>query len=356
MGDHMLKMLNKRTKNMLAGVALGCLATVSFVSPSQARPDFGEGLARFERGDYAGALQAWAPLALEGNADSLFNLGQMYRFGYGVEADKLKAKVFYNEAADRGHPAAERTLAADLFYADPAERDLDRSVQLFWSAAIKGDAPSQYMLATLYYSGEAVSRNLVQAWAWMKLANDNNYEDARGGLENIEVELSQNQLAQAQALSKTLILPERTWETPPMANTRVESFLRQFILAGGAAGGADANRGRGVTAMNPRTDRMSEIDPNSNSSFVPQLAGNWQIQLGSFRDQNRALAAGQRLEARLPDLTMEYSWVAEKANSGSNKGSFYRLKMQGFVSYSSADRICNTLIMNGFACMIVESE
>lgn len=355
----MLKRSN--IKGMISALLLGSALSFSFAASVQARPDFGEGLARFERGDYQGALKSWAPLALKGDADSLFNLGQMYRFGYGVDKDKLRAKIFYNEAAERGHPAAERILAADLFYADPAERDLDRAVQLFWSSALKGDAPSQYMLATLYYSGEAVQRNMVQAWAWMKLADENGYEDAKGGIENIAVELSDDQLAQARALAKSLTLPERTWQAPPMANTRVEKFLRQYILSGAATSdmtsfSAATNGAVGTPSASSNAGEAVSANTASNQSFTPQLSGNWQIQLGSFRNQLVATEAGKKLEARLPQLTSEYQWVAEEAFRGSNKGHFYRLKLQGFMDYTVADRTCNTLIMNGFACMIVENK
>jgi len=56
-----------------------------------ARAGFEEGLAAYERGDYATALKEWQPLAVAGNADAQYYLGVMYAFGQGVPQDYREA-------------------------------------------------------------------------------------------------------------------------------------------------------------------------------------------------------------------------------------------------------------------------
>ena len=45
---------------------------------------FDEGVAAYQRGDYATALREWRPLANQGNAAAQSNLGRMYEAGKGV--------------------------------------------------------------------------------------------------------------------------------------------------------------------------------------------------------------------------------------------------------------------------------
>ena len=71
---------------------------------------FDEGVAAYERGDYATALREFRPLANQGNADALNNLGVMYSKGLGVPQDYAKAVKWYRKAADQGNAIAQTNL------------------------------------------------------------------------------------------------------------------------------------------------------------------------------------------------------------------------------------------------------
>ena len=55
-----------------------------FLGASSYSADFNKGLDAYNDGDYATALKEWKPLAEEGNADAQYNLGVMYKNGWGV--------------------------------------------------------------------------------------------------------------------------------------------------------------------------------------------------------------------------------------------------------------------------------
>ena len=61
----------------------GVLTAVSLgiVAPYASAQDFDEGLAAYERKDYATALREWRPLAEQGNAPAQNKLGEMYKRG-----------------------------------------------------------------------------------------------------------------------------------------------------------------------------------------------------------------------------------------------------------------------------------
>ena len=56
------------------------------------------------RGDFATSSRKWTPLAKQGNADAQYNLGLIYRNGWGVSQDYKTTVKWYRLAAERGMP------------------------------------------------------------------------------------------------------------------------------------------------------------------------------------------------------------------------------------------------------------
>ena len=56
-------------------ITLILAAVLSLAFTPLAAQDFQKGLAAYQAGDYAAALQEWTPLAEAGDADAQFNLG-----------------------------------------------------------------------------------------------------------------------------------------------------------------------------------------------------------------------------------------------------------------------------------------
>ena len=65
-----------------------------------------EGMVAYKRGDYATALREWRPLAEQGNALAQFNLALMYKNGYGVPQDYVRAHMWFNLAAAGSPPVS----------------------------------------------------------------------------------------------------------------------------------------------------------------------------------------------------------------------------------------------------------
>ena len=117
----------------LALIAALCAGfTLGLTAPAWA--GFKEGFAASQRGDYATALREWRPLAEQGYASGQYNLGLMYRNGYGVPQD-------YAEA-----------------------------VQWYRKAAAQGDGDAQNNLGLMYGTGLGVPQDYVQAHKWYNLA------------------------------------------------------------------------------------------------------------------------------------------------------------------------------------------
>ncbi len=183
------------------GVAGLFAVLVIFIAakPNMALADFEDGVAAFQRGDYAAAVAEWEPLAAQNNASALFNLAQMYRRGLGVEAEPALAERYYRQAALLGHVAAQANLGSLYFTKKPPQ---PKEAIYFWrQAARQGDAVSQYQLGVQYFNGEFVVRDRVEGYAWMVLAADKGLADARKALAEMRGFMSSEELEQGVQLA-----------------------------------------------------------------------------------------------------------------------------------------------------------
>jgi uncharacterized protein len=88
--------MNRTFKAAVASLMLA----VSFAGSVAAGP-YEDGIAAYEKGDYATALSLMRPLAEQGNADAQHSLGVMYNDGQGVPQDYAAAVSWYRKAAER---------------------------------------------------------------------------------------------------------------------------------------------------------------------------------------------------------------------------------------------------------------
>ncbi len=92
-------------KSLLAALVV----FLSLVTPGLAGP-FEDGVAAYERKDYAAAMRILRPLAEQGNASAQNNLGVMYAIGNGLPPDYVEAYKWANLAAAQGNKVAEEFM------------------------------------------------------------------------------------------------------------------------------------------------------------------------------------------------------------------------------------------------------
>ena len=72
--------------------------------------DFQAGLAAYDQGDYATALNEFLPLAQQGDAKAQFNMGILYEKGQGVPQDFQEDFLWYYLAAEQGDAPTQNDL------------------------------------------------------------------------------------------------------------------------------------------------------------------------------------------------------------------------------------------------------
>ena len=146
-------------------------ATLLIAFMATARADRQDGVAAYERGDYATALREWRPLSVQGDAGAQFNLGVMYKIGrgvpqsdggpvhgkgQGVPQDYVQAHTWLNLAAAQGTKlvSMNRDIIADKM--TPGESHLEYS-------APQG-ARMSLVSASLVEFGSAGTLRSTQIW------------------------------------------------------------------------------------------------------------------------------------------------------------------------------------------------
>lgn len=143
-----------------AALALTMLAHLAYAG-------YSEGLAAFNKQDYAGALAHWRPLAESGDPAAQFSLGWMYLKGRGVAQDDTQAFQLIHRSAQKGLARAQSELG--WMYAHSRGVDLDPKLAASWyaKAAEAGDRDAQAALGRDYLSGYGVPHDEVQGANWL---------------------------------------------------------------------------------------------------------------------------------------------------------------------------------------------
>ncbi|QJQ33187.1 hypothetical protein GV829_12680 [Sphingomonas lacunae] len=367
------------------------------VGGTTASADVRAGVTAWEAGDYARAVAEWRPLAVQGDPDAQFNLGQAYKLGRGVPQDFSQAIIWFRSAADQGHLQSEDNLGLVMYEMG------QKAEALPWlqRSASRGEPRAQYVLGAELFNGERMSRDWPRAYALMKRASDAGLQRASAALVQMDQHIPLEQRQQGLALAQTMeqsegqarmaamtavppapvparaptvrpapvppSQPGTSYTPPPVGGPVAVAALPPAVPSSRAPTGplADGDLGPGLSATagvnvhqgvppavraNVRNGTPPGIDPNVSTAVArrtgPATAahGAWRIQLGAFGDRGRATALWSRVSGRLGDAEPTYVAV----------GNVTRLQAGPYASRNAAQSACAAV--RGLADCIVVSR
>ena len=159
----------------------------------------------YQNGKFNKAERQWQTLAEAGDADALFNLGQMYHLGDGAAFDDKKAVDYFLAAASMGHTAAARELGNLYFFSPRVNGGKQAAVNWWLKAAQAGDGQAQYLLGILYFNGDGVEQSRPHGFAWTLLAVDAGVNEAIQSQTAMRGQLSETEFTTGNALAQTLM-------------------------------------------------------------------------------------------------------------------------------------------------------
>lgn len=143
--------------------------------------------------------------AERGDARAACNLGVMYATGSGVTQDYKEAVKWYRLVAEQGHAAGQLNLGSMYFNGEGVTQDHNKAVEWYLLAAEQGDAMAQCNLGVMYDYGLGVPEDNLTAYAWYSIAASKGIVDGRKTEDFITKEMSHEQIAEAQKLSRELV-------------------------------------------------------------------------------------------------------------------------------------------------------
>ena len=114
-------------------------------------------------------------------------VGKMYAMGYGVEQDYLEAARWYERAVqDNNYPFAAYALGCLYLRGRGVERDEELALELFLTAAEKGNPYAQYLLGKIYYWGNGVEQNREKGLGYLRQAAEQGHPGAARFLKRLD--------------------------------------------------------------------------------------------------------------------------------------------------------------------------
>jgi TPR repeat protein len=326
---------------------LSCVISVMILMLSPAAADsLDDGVQAYERGDYQAAIEAWMPLADQGDRDALFNMGQLYRMGKGLARDPVMAEYFYRQAAEKGHLAAQGNLGTLYYFGFDDSPRIAPALQWWHKAARGGDSRSQYMIGILYYNGAYVERDKVRAYAWIRRA-------ALAGLpEAVEAEGKLVRALSVKELAAGNNLAPRVQELP-------------VVLKGGeeAAPASDVgmvSESEGTLEQAAVDNESQAVEPHASSNVeaiaveegADEAIAGYYVQLAALSTFESAEAQKDDIQAGMPLLAGDPGLRIEEAALDDGR-SIYRLLVGGFLSREEAALRCARIKDAGRDCFVV---
>lgn len=361
---------------LLAAAMLGCSALTAAASAQEpprtlpAPPDAATaaavrtGVDAWSAGNYEAAVKAWQAPAAKGDADALFNLGQAYKLGRGVDKDLAKAEGYYGKAARLGHISAADNYGILLFQTNRQQA----AMPWLQSAAERGEPRAMYVLGIASYNGDYAPKDWVRAYALITRAAAAGLPQATGSLAtmNQTIPLAQRQMGvslaneldqkAAEARGRELAAadlgskvpggpapkappgPIERVDLPPSAPAEpVASHLPPPMEP------ADAPKPAASKPVPPKPAPPKPAPVKVATAAPAQSSGAYRIQLGAFGVKANADALWARVRGR-PELSGHARQDIP--------GTVTRLLATGY-SQDDANRACAALKAGGFACLVV---
>jgi len=286
-------------RKLLLGLAIGTLSLPATAQSVRA------GIDAWQKGDTAGAVAIWRPLADKGDADAAFNLGQAYRLGKGVPLDLAQAQSWLERAARQGHVDAQSTLGLLLF------QNGNRVSAMRWlkAAAEAGEPRAMLMVGTALYNGDGVPADPLTAYAYVSRAAAQGLAPAQATLADLDAAMPLEQRLKGVALAQKMASAKKT----PVQSAPKTAAVQPPVAT-------------------PKVAAKATPAPTPSKAAVA-ATGKWRIQLGAFGKRKSAEILYGKLSGKLAGRQAYYVPA----------GAVVRLQAGPFESRAAASTACARL-------------
>lgn len=139
---------------------LSLVAATLIFGHSSAAATYEDGLALYDTGDYAGAMEVWRPLAEAGDRDAQYRMGWLYEDGEGVPRDASVAIEWFLRAALLGNVKAQTMMGYKFAKGEGVRASHQKAKCWYLHAAAQGEPQAQLNLGSILKRGEGPKNNM----------------------------------------------------------------------------------------------------------------------------------------------------------------------------------------------------
>ena len=163
---------------LTTSLLLAALTAVHF----SAHAGLNEGLAAYDKAQYAAAMHELTPLAEKGHAKAQYRLGKMFNLGQGLPPDKKEAAKWFHLAAQQGLAEAQGALGYLCLVGEGVSQNSDLALEWTRKAAEQGDATAQFNLGMMHSEKFGIQKNPAESLKWLRKAADQRHVQAMNTL------------------------------------------------------------------------------------------------------------------------------------------------------------------------------
>jgi TPR repeat protein len=184
----------------------------------------------------AEAVHWFRAAAEQGFGQAQLELGLCYLDGRGTGQDEVEALKWFRSASNRGLAYADYQIGNCYLEGIGVAKDVEQGIKWMRQAAEKGVAAAQNSLGLAYEKGDGVPKDYVQSYKWFALAaahDDEHAADIRVNLAKVELNLTREQITEAQHLAREFKSVEATTSDSKATNQDHSTNSGQVLVPGG---------------------------------------------------------------------------------------------------------------------------
>jgi len=149
---------------------------------------------------YANNIEA----AQKGDPKAQNTIAICYSEGSGVEKDWQQAVYWFRKAAEQGYSVAEYNLGLRYQKGEGVKRDYEQAMYWYQKAASQGVSNAMNNIGVLYKNGSGVKKDYTQAALWYQRAADKGNKKAKENLVNLQKMIEDEQKNTIDEVDKTI--------------------------------------------------------------------------------------------------------------------------------------------------------
>jgi len=177
------------------------------------------------------------PLAVSGNAEAQYDVGEMLERGRGVNKDTAQAFQWYLKSAEQGNPKAAYRAGLAYLKGNGVDKNEESALKWLQMSADRGYERANYYLGVMHEKGDGVPVNYTRALSHYKKALSAGYAPANERIVEVKKAIEEEERvrqARAEAAARRQLAQRKRDEAQAQKVSSKPSFTtKELLLKGG---------------------------------------------------------------------------------------------------------------------------